>query len=278
MKLGLTTNVFAGPIKNQEVDLAKILELARGHGMRSVEIRDDGASLRDESVRTLRSVADGMGLGLSYAIRNEMSAGEDRVLFERGAKLASILGDKSVLRVLGAQEFLKPVGKLGYVPDEGTKIVNIVEEYGRIASKLGVVVAMENAREPLYGDGTCWGMAELIREIKSENVGLTFDPANATSRSLCKVPAIEADVLRFASEFGERIFLVHYKTTLGGEVQPALGEGDVRSETLFESLQTAFSGTFCIEIPGSPGLAETRLNFEKSVGYLRQDSLARFFQ
>ena len=113
--------------------------------------------------------------------------------------------------------------------------------------------------------------------ISSKYVGLTFDPANSTSKSLCKAPATEADVLRFASAFADKIFLVHYKTTTGGEVQPALAEGDVRSEKLFGSLG-AFQGTVCVEIPGSRDLTETKLDLEKSFSYLRQDSLARFFQ
>ena len=117
-----------------------------------------------------------------------------------------------------------------------------------------------------------------MREISSRGVGLTFDPANATSRSLCKRPAVESDVLKFASEFGERIFIVHYKTTLAGEVQPALGEGDVGTGRLFETLAKVFRGSLCVEIPGSPTLAETRANVERSFAYLRQVSLATFLR
>ena len=118
----------------------------------------------------------------------------------------------------------------------------------------------------------------MMREISSRDVGLTFDPANATSRSLCKSPAVEADVLRFASEFGHRIFIVHYKTTLAGEVQPALGDGDVGSERPFETLAKVFHCSICVEIPGLPTLAETKANVERSFEYLSRGSLARFLR
>ncbi len=277
MKLGITTNVFAGPIKTGEVDLAKVLSFVRPYGVRSVEIRDDGASLEVESLRALRSIAEGMGINLSYAIKNDMTAEGDMLLLERAARLASEAGGRAVLRVFGAQELLKPPGKTCYSVDEGTRIAQVAEGYGRVASGFGARIAIENAREPLYGHHGGWGMAELIGAVTSHNVGLTFDPANATSKALCKSPASEEEVLRFASEFAKRIFLVHYKTTSGGEVQPFLGEGDVGSERLFEALSGAPDPCLCVEIPGSPRLAETAAAVERSFEYLRRPGLVRFF-
>jgi sugar phosphate isomerase/epimerase len=279
VELGITTNIFAGPIAKGEIDLQKILELVRGYGIiRSIEIRDDGASLEEKEVQRLNSIAASAKIRLSYAIKNEMSSAADRALFEKGARLAATLGDGAVLRVLGAQELLKPEGKLGYSAEEGRRIARVAEEYGSFASALGVRVAIENAREPLFGDDRNWGMSELMRATSTgRNVGLTFDPANATSKALCKRPADEEQVLRFVSEFGDRIFLVHYKTTVGGQVRPTLEDGDLRSEKLFEALQRVFDGVLCIEIPGSSTLAETTADIERSLSFLRQERLARFF-
>jgi len=209
MKLGITTNIFAGPLKTHETDLEGILALASELGVRAVEIRDELATLQGSMVSHLASRAASSGLALSYAIKNDMLAPGDRALFERAVRLASLCGENSVLRVLASQDALKPDGKRGYSSEDIASLETIAEGYGEVASAVGVLVAIENARDPLYGSDGFFGLAELMRRVRSKNVGLTFDPANATNKTLCKSPSAEADVLRYADELGQRIFLTH---------------------------------------------------------------------
>ena len=278
MKLGITTNVYAGPLKSHEIELEGIIDLAPSLSIRVVEIRDDLASLEEARVKSLVSRAREKGLALTYAIRNDMMAGGDKALFERGAKLASLCGTDCVLRILASQDSLKAEGKQGYSSTDLQKLKSTSEVYGGIASASGVLVAIEHARDPLYGTGGYFGISDLIRGVQSKSVGLTFDPANATNKSLCKSPSTERDVLRFIDELGTRIFMTHYKTTSNGAVQSTLGDADVDNARLLETLSRVYHGVLCIEIPGSATLKETNASLQASVSYLREKGLFRYLE
>jgi sugar phosphate isomerase/epimerase len=276
--LGITTNVYAGPLKNHEIDLERIIDSAPSYSIRAVEIRDDGAALDETRVRSLKSRASNSGLTLSYGIKNDMLMEGDMTLFEKGARLASLCGERTVLRIVSGQEALKQEGKKGYTPAELQRLSAIAESYGQIASNVGVLAAIENARDPLYGMGESQGMAELTRSIKSKNVGLTFDPANATNKSLCKSPSTEAQVLKFIDDFGPRIFMTHYKTTSNGVVQSSIGDADTNNASLLDRLSKVYKGVLCIEIPGSATLKDTNASLEASIAYLRDKGLFKYLQ
>jgi sugar phosphate isomerase/epimerase len=278
MILGITTNVYAGPLKNHEIDLERIIDSAPSYSIRAVEIRDDGAALDETRVRSLKSRASNSGLVLSYGIKNDMLTEGDMTLFEKGARLASLCGERTVLRIVSGQEALKQEGKKGYTSAELQRLSAIAESYGQIASNVGVLVAIENARDPLYGIGEGLGMAELTRSIKSKNVGLTFDPANATNKSLCKSPSSEAQVLKFIDDFGPRIFMTHYKTTSNGAVQSSISDSDTNNASLLDRLSRVYKGILCIEIPGSATLKDTNSSLEASMAYLRDKGLSKYLQ
>jgi sugar phosphate isomerase/epimerase len=278
MILGITTNVYAGPLKSHEIDLEGIIETAPGYSIRAIEIRDDLGSLDEARVRSLRSRAGDRGLVLSYGLRNDMFAEGDKALFERGVRLASLCGSGTVLRIVAAQDALKAEGKRGYTLAELERIRAITEEYGKIASGSDVLVAIENARDPLYGDRDSLGMAELMRSVRSKNVGLTFDPANATNKSLCKSPSSESDVFRYVDELGSRFFMTHYKTTREGVVQTSIGDADINNVSLLERLSKVYKGILCIEIPGPATLKDTTSSVESSVSYLKSKGLFRLLQ
>jgi sugar phosphate isomerase/epimerase len=270
MKLGLTTNVFAGPLKNREIDLEGIIDFAAGLQIRSIEIRDDGATLNEDGVGSLVKRAGERGLSLSYAIKNDMLAAGDSELFGRAVRLASLCGPKTVLRMLASQDALKTDGKRGYSASDLEALKHAAQDYEKVAEASGVVMAIENARDPLYGGGGFFGMADLIASFGSRTIGLTFDPANATNISLCTSPSDEAEVLRFIDEVGTSIFLAHYKTTRRGVVQSTIDDpADVDNASLLSRLSKVYDGVLCVEIPGSPGLRETRASVEASLVYLR---------
>ena len=279
MKLGITTNVFASQIKKNEITLEGVLNLASEIGMKSVEIRDDLCTLMLDEVRKLKEKADAKGLSLSYAIRTEMLATGDRALFEKGVLSASACGGRRVLRAMASQDALKVEGKKGYIREELDRLVKISNEYGEFAAKHQVLVAIEHAREPLFGDGrTYFGMSDLLERVEAGNVGLTFDPANATNVSLCKASSTVGDVLRFVDMHLKRVFLVHYKTTKGGKGEPTIGDADIDHHMLFERLKRGYDHVVCIEIPGTESLDLTRKNLRASLNYMKEKNLMGYFQ
>jgi sugar phosphate isomerase/epimerase len=258
--------------------LEGVLDLASGLGITAVEIRDDPASLEENRVRSIAAKARDKGLLLSYGIKNDMMAKADAELFEKGVRLASACGASCVLRIMASQDALKTEGKRGYSAADMEALKATTETYGKIASKSGVLVAIEHAREPLYSAGGFYGISDLVQGVASRTVGLTFDPANATNKSLCKSPSTSSEVLKFVDEFGSRFHMVHYKTTRGGVVQPAIGDADTDNATLFERLSKVYHGVLCVEIPGSPSLNDTSASLRASVDYLKAEKLVKYFE
>ena len=144
-------------------------------------------------------------------------------------------------------------------------------------------MAPENAREPLMGDGVSYfGLGEFLAGTcllcaDSSAMKFTFDPANATTTSLCASPACGEEVLGFLETFRARIGLVHYKTTQGGVVQPVIGPGDVDHLRLLSRLHEVYTGIFCLEIPGKGDLADTKADLVSSLKFLEKEGLLRFF-
>ena len=207
-----------------------------------------------------------------------MMSGGDRDLFERGVRLASLCGRSTVLRMLASQDALRKAGKRGYSLADLEALKATLEAYGGVASASGVLRARENAREPLYGGEGFFGMADLISGAKPGDIGLTFDPANATTTSLCKSPSGEEEVLRFVDEFAPRVFITHYKTTKAGVVEAAIGDADVDNGKLLQTLSGPYRGVLCVEIPGSPTLKETAASVQTSLDYLRAKGLYRYLR
>jgi sugar phosphate isomerase/epimerase len=280
LKLGFTTNTFSNPLKTGELKLEDLVKGAAENGFQAVEIRDNAANLDEDRVIGLGELGRDHGVELTYAIRNDLLAENDRELYDRGVKRAGLIGGGRLIRILAAQGVLKEEGRKGYTGQELGVLAKRLEEYGRLAASYGVLVAVEHAREPLWGDGkTYYGIGELIGRVKEDNVGLTFDPANATTTKLCLAPAQAEEVYRFMEEYGERIFLVHFKTTLHGEVQPTLVDGDLDVVRIVEGLNgLGYRGVFCIEVPGEESGEGCWRRLKDSVSYLRERGLAGYFE
>ncbi len=283
MKLGLTTNIFSEALWAGEVNLGGIVELAEEEGFGAIEVRDDDATLDTSELAGFVKDAAAAGIELSYAVNNDMSYRDDQALIERGIERACSCGEGTVLRFLASQSALTGEGKKGYSAQEVRRIVEALHSYAQAATQSDVSLALEHAREPLYGDGeTFFGLHDIFVEIEHsggvpDDLGITFDPANAISAGLCKAPATPAKVLEFLATHSQFIALVHLKTTRSGRVAPTIGDADIDNEALFESLAKVYKGVVCIEIPPAGDLLSCRRNIEASLDYLRSSGLMGYF-
>jgi hypothetical protein len=281
MKLGMTSNILAQPLKAGQIDLEGVLELARELRMRALEIRDDEVSLSLSRMEELKRKADSLGIQLTYAIKNDLFTPGDEDRFRQALDRASLLGEGTVMRMLLAQSVLK--GKKGYTREELGKLIGASCRYATYARGKEVIMAPEHAREPLMGDGLGYfGLGEYLAGTcllceDSSAIKFTFDPANATNTSLCLSPCGEEEVLGFLETFKSRLGLVHYKTTLQGMVQATIGKADVDHRRLLSRLQAAYDGIFCLEIPGKADLEGTKADLLASLKYLEEEGLLSFF-
>jgi sugar phosphate isomerase/epimerase len=281
MKLGFTSNIFGQPLKSGQVSLRELLALGKELGLKAMEIRDDEVSLSTEEVEALKKAADGLGIQLTYAIKNDLLTPGDEERFRKALDRACLLGEWTVMRMLLAQSVLK--GKRGYAREEVGQLIGISCRYGSYAREKKVFMAPEHAREPLMGDGvTYFGLGEYLAGTcllceDSSAIKFTFDPANASNTSLCASPSCGEEVLGFLETFKSRIGLVHYKTTQGGAVQPVIGPADVDFRRLFPQLHKAFAGIFCLEIPGRADLDGTKSDLISSLKFLEAEGLFQYF-
>lgn len=281
MKLGFTSNIFSQPLKSGQIKLADLLFLGKEVGLRAMEIRDDEVSLGLREVGDLKDQADGLGIQLTYAIKNDLFTAGDEEKFEAALDRAALLGERTVMRMLLAQSALKE--KKGYTRKELKQLIEISCHYAGLAKAKGVIMAPEHAREPLMGDGTIYfGLGEYLAGTcllceDSPFIKFTFDPANTATTTLCTSPSCGEEVLGFLETFKARIGLVHYKTTQNGAVQPTIGPAEVNDNRLFSQLSQAYGGIFCLEIPGKGNLEDTRADLTASLNYLEKAGLLSYF-
>jgi len=275
--------VFCEAIASGEVNLGGLVDFAEEEGFSAVEVRDDDAALPIAQVEDFVKDAGAKGIEVSYAIRNDMLQEADLELFEMGVERAAICGEGAILRFLASPSALAPQAKKGYTREEVERIAAMASEYARLAGEKGVSPALENAYEPLYGDGeTYFGLDDIFKALEEAgsvpaNLGITFDPANAVFTSLCKAPTTPEKVLAFLAERHPYIALVHYKTTRAGRATPVITDADIDSERLFGELAKFYNGIVCLEIPPAGDLAACRRNIEASLEYLRKMGLIGYF-
>jgi len=283
MRLGLTTNIFSEAVGAGEVNLGGIVDFADAEGFSAIEVRDDEASLEMAELEGFVKDAAARGIEISYAVKNDMLQRGDRALIERGIERAAACGEGTVLRFLASQSALAAEGRKGYTAEEVSLVAERARAYAAAADEMEVSMALENAREPLYGDEeTFCGLHDIFVEIEHSGgvpggLGITFDPANAVFLGFCKNPTTPAQVLEFLSTHSQYIAMVHFKTTRAGKPTPVIGEADINNEALFENLARVYNGVVCVEIPPAGDLLECRRNIEASLDYLRSSGLMGYF-
>jgi len=283
MRLGFTTSIFAKPLASGEVNLGGLVDFAEEQGFTAVELRDNDASYSPSDVADFVKDTRAKNIEVTYAVTNDMFDADDEALFRRGIERAVLCGEGAVLRILAAQSALMAEGKKGYSRAEIDRIAEVAVDYARIADEKGIFIAVEHAREPLYGDGESYfGLADVFKALAATggaptNLGITFDPANAVYTSLCKAPTIPAKVLAFLEEHNQFIALVHYKTTKAGKLTPIIADADIENEALFSALAKTYDGIVCLEIPGGSSLSECHRNIDASLDYIRKLGLMGYF-
>jgi len=256
MKLGFTTAIFEKELKDKEVSLQDIVAFAKENGIEAIELRE--GCVEDYESEALRQLAEGNeNIHFTYAIKNNCLDERDEEKVREGIELAASLSREPILRLVADGEIIKNE-KRRYAFEEKTKIVNKLKKYTDMATRRGVMLGLENAREPMED------IKYLIDQVGSPLLGVTFDPGNLTSIAIEREDPLKALDFLEVSE----IKLVHLKQTINGEPQTYISQGDINIKELLGRLNSmGYEGILCLEPRAAKGCREA---IRSSIEYMNR--------
>jgi len=246
MKLGFTTAVFEKELQDKEITLQDIVEFAQQNRIEAIELREgcvedyDGEALR-QLARRYRKIH------FTYAIKNNCLDERDEEKVRSAIELSASLSEEPVLRLVADGEIIKSE-KRRYTSQEKGKIADKLKTYADIANRHGVMLGLENAREPIED------IKHIIDQVGSRSVGVTFDPGNLTSIAIAREDPLKALESLKVSE----IKLVHLKQTVNGEPQTHISDGDINIKELLDRLNSmGYRGIVCLEPKSAKGCRDS---------------------
>ncbi len=250
---------------------------------RAVELKVDGVSLEtcffssfDEPyLKRLKEILDSGNLEavVAWGHPDGFEGGKNPRAMEdlkKQFKTCSILGS-NVMRIVGSSLAFRHEDHKKQIK----KLSKLLKEPANIAEDFGVKLAMEN-----HFDFTADEILEIMDTISSDNLGVTFDTANALR--------IGDNPIDFAKKLSKYIFATHTKDIspiYGGNpadwfffASVPVGKGIIDFPSLVKFLEgEGYKGLFAIEIDfPHPDYQDEDFAVEQSVGYLKKlrDSLS----
>ena len=249
IKLGVTTDEI-------DDDVLTAVKFLRNYNLRWAEVRNVWGKYNTEQpvekVKEARGIFDEHGIKVSIegtpffkvALPAEGAEGQKRLdqqwkVFDAAVERAKVFGTDK-MRVFGFT-----YGR-GETPAKAAydRIYELIAEAGRRAKAQGLRLALENVGQSYIWTGAQAG--ELLKHVKAENVGLTWDPNNAAEIGERPYP----DGYRKLDP--ARIFHVHvrdFKHDAEGKVVWApVGGGEFDNLSHIRALlKDGFKGTFTLE-------------------------------
>jgi sugar phosphate isomerase/epimerase len=248
IKLGITTDEISE-------DVATAARFLRDHGLQWAEVRNAWGKYNTEQpmdkIREARAILDQSGIRVSIEgtgffkipLPAEGAEGQKTLdgqwaLLERSLERARAFGT-------GKLRIFTFMLNRGEAPSAGSnaRIYELTREAARRAR--GFRLAIET-----IGGGHVWTAAqaaELLRNVKEDNVGITWDPNNAAQATDAERPFPEG----YRMLDPARIFHVHlrdYKHENGKVVWAAVGDGEFDNVGQIRALlKDGYQGTFTLE-------------------------------
>lgn len=248
IKLGVTTD----EISDNMPTAARFL---RDHGLKWAEVRNFSGKYNTEQpvemVKEARSVLDEFGIRVSIegsgffkiplpkeGAEGQAALDQQWALLDRSMERAKAFGTDKIRVFTFMLDRGEPATAKHY-----ERIYELTREAGRRAK--GFRLAIET-----IGGGYVWTAkqaAELLKNVKEENVGITWDPNNAAQETNAEKPFPEG----YAMLDKARIFHVHlrdYKHEGGKVVWAAVGEGEFDNVAQIRALlKDGYKETFTLE-------------------------------
>ena len=250
IKLGITSDEIAD-------DVAIAAEFLKAHGLKWAEIRNIWGKYNTEQpverVREAQKILDSNGVSVSIEgtgffkveLPPETPEGQKKLddqwaLLDRSMERAKIFGTRK-LRIFS---FMLAKGQQAGTPRDYERIHELLREASRRAKPGGFLLAIEDIGGGYVGTGA--QSAELLKHVKEDNIGLTWDPNNAGEMGERSFP----DGYRQIDP--ARIFHVHLRdyvhNSAGKVVWAEVGKGEFDNVGQIRALRKdGFTGTFTLE-------------------------------
>jgi len=267
LKIGFTTTNFLNLLPVSVENKKKLIDYASEQGYVWIELRDPNADLSLAKCKELATYAKGKGIEVGYAIQKGLLDRDFWETFSRGLANATVFEGPRTIRVLGTGAEFQDPKKKAWTLEELYKAVKTANMAANKAKELGLQLVVENAFEPLKGDGISgFGTTEFLANVNS-NVGWQLDTANLFAVS--RVYTDPGDAKRFLEKNIGKLFYIHLKTsTPEHKVSPVLADNELDFEIVFEMIQKNRIQWVAIELPAAKTLEEIKGNHEKSIKYL----------
>jgi fumarylacetoacetate (FAA) hydrolase family protein len=133
----------------------KLIDFARDQGFCWIEIRDPKATLTLNECKQIAKYAKEKKIEAAYAIHVGLLDSNFSEVFSRGPPNADVFeGPRTIRSLACGNEIRKDPKKKAWNSSELEKLVQAANQAANQAKTMGVTFVLENALEPIKGDGT----------------------------------------------------------------------------------------------------------------------------
>lgn len=270
LRLGFTTQNFLDSLSVSVENKKELIDYAAEQGYSWIELRDPDATLSSKECEELADYAREQNVEIGYTNQRAFLDADFWDVFSRGMECARAFEGPGTIRVLASGEaFTNNEEKRGYTAEELDSLVANANRAATRAEENGLQLVVENALEPVRGDGeTYFGLTEFFERVDPA-VGWQLDTANFFSVS--RVPASEEEARTFLQQHADRLHYIHLKSAQNGETRPVLGPNPLEFDLVFDQLAEHNAPYVAIELGAPEESDDIFQNHEQSLEYLQED-------
>lgn len=272
-KLGFTTQNMLNVMPATPENVRELIDYAASQGFRWIELRDPDARLSLDDCRDLAAQAKRRGIEVAFAAQRSMLDDDFWPVFERSVRRAILFEGPGTVRALASSGDVPLEGGdgKGYSREQLEHCIEMTRRAEQLAARHDLTLVVENAVEPLEGDGrTYFGLTDLFARL-GESVTFQLDTANPF---LLPSPPSPAAVLAFYRTQADRAVYIHLKSAAESGAEQAdqvLGPNVLAFERLFPVMDAAGVDYIAIELQQADSKKAVMDNMAASIEYLKRE-------
>ena len=271
LQIGFTTQNFQKSITSDVEGLTEVISFASEQGFDFIEIRDNLASLSEETCKDLADVAKKNNIKIIYEIQISPLDADFREVFDRAIDNMVYFPDPGILRTLVSNsEFTDNKNEIGWSKDDFYKLVNIANDCAKICKSKNLQFIIENFNEPFFGeDLNYFGITDFL--ANTSHIGFQFDMSNPYSRTSRK-KADPEHIIQYMSGMENKWVVTHLKTirNIGGTMQNVLTENPISVKKLIEIMGEKNVIYISLELAPTDNKQQCFKNHISLINYLKE--------
>lgn len=270
LKLGFTTQNFTEALPVSVDNKKTLIDYAAEHGYAWIELRDADASLTVDDCEELAAYAQKKDIEVAYSTQRALLDPDFWDVFSSGLECAPKFDGPGTIRALASgQKFIENEEKQGYTATELDSLVARANRAADMADEHDLQLVVENALDPLTGEGESYYGLDDFFERANPNVGWQIDTGNPFG--VARVPATAEEARSFLKTHIDRLHYIHLKSSQEGEPQPTLGPNPLEFGFVFDQLAQHDVPYIALELSAPETLETAKQNHQQSLDFLRQE-------